>query len=103
MIFRFDSCYKREDFFAHSLKADILEFLARPPGKKYDMINKCVNKQLREENKHSNQPIFSNEPNPFFRIKKRLILKILLISGLIRPSLDENPPMAPPQNKRSVC
>ena len=46
---------------------------------------------------------FPNKPNPFFRIKKRLILKILLISGLIRPSLDENPPMAPPQNKRSVC
>ena len=34
MIFRFDSCYKREDFFAHFLKADILEFLARPPLEK---------------------------------------------------------------------
>ena len=68
MIFRFDSCYKREDFFAHFLKADILEFLARPPpGQKYDMINKCVNTQLREENKHSNQPIFFQWTQCFFQ------------------------------------
>ena len=67
MIFRFDSCYKREDFFAHSLKADILEFLAHPPWKKYNMIHKCVNKQLREENKHSNQPIFFQRTQPFFQ------------------------------------